>query len=1270
MTLHHLAMTGDLVALRDALAGGTAIESRDEHGQTPLMAAASANQAEAIRVLLQAGARPDACSEPRDLGRGETPAGSPGEVAVRHGLLEVIAPIVGGQAPVKQKRTTADGPSALMIAAALGHAEAVEALLAGGALVDLRERDAFSALSYASALGHAGLVRRLLKAGAEVNQVDHYNMKPVVLAALFGRAEAVRALCEAGANPSPTDPWNYGALHAASSHGHAETVRVLAASGADLNETCYGRTPLQLALSSGHAEVVEVLTASPEAARNAPDHSGITPLMRAVAKRELGTLQALLRSGADPSATVKGEGEGRFSTQSLPSGASALHLAACLDDPAFATALTNAGAPVHDQDSLGFSPLMLAVASGNDETATAIRGAAPPSDADRKTLLDFDLVASVRRGDLRRVRGLLGAGASPTVKIPNTFKYHYLVRCEAAGDDWGAALNIGGTAGPGSFKDAGRPVLSLALELGHDAIARELVRAGADITDMAQTDFGGSGRTPLFEAAENGRDDLLRDLIAAGADVNVRDAHQHTPLMLAVRGGHAEIARVLIAAGADVNARTGEKERALSLAIESSNDDLVRILLEAGARPRPEDPSHAALVGKVECTRLLLDACRDHDVTPAADLLENAVWSNSPELVGMLIDAGLDVNAGTGFGPPLVTACQRSAELLRMLIDAGADVNAARNDQGHTALSSALLFGSIDHVRLLLEHGADPNSLLQDENFPGQTLLMQVCGSGPATHSGGMSDPEKRAAIVARDETIVGLLLEHGADVNARDRDGRTALMLAAEKHQASLVRLLLAAGADVQVVDTRHGRTALHWAAVGGNPEVVRLLLAAGADRSAADLDGRTPHAITLHESKPKVEPLLRFKESDAPPRRSPVRSFREAVESGDVKALRAALRDGADPNVPLSGGRTGLTVSVESNRLAVARALLEAGADPNVADGESRTPLLIAIESGNLEIVRSLLDAGADPNGPGRMHGGGRTTPLIFAVTSRGIMMSRSLRDAVEGSRSRDPYPAIVRALLAAGASPDVEDEAGVRPLWYALDIDEDELADLLIEAGAGKDSLSQAYLEARSMPERAVSEAFQAVVREVAAICGSEPKPLTGRPSRFEWLQSRSRTQLPTGPTLGVLFSVTGETAEALIAAHQDEFRKRGAFLLLNSPYTGEFNDDRPQLGLLAASSWEVVLPVICSPGDDWDWVCPAFYIRDLRAIAADYPFRLIACESRSLQLEFLPPLSDPDDLAARLGAIRTRLWAPNLPEYPEDEDVAEALRQHRRISFFWE
>jgi len=96
----------------------------------------------------------------------------PGVKAIsRLGLLELIGPIVGGQAAVKARRKNQNGPTALMIVGAAGHAEAVDDLLAAGASPSLRDCDGFSALSYAAALGHAAIVHALVLAGAEIDPI-------------------------------------------------------------------------------------------------------------------------------------------------------------------------------------------------------------------------------------------------------------------------------------------------------------------------------------------------------------------------------------------------------------------------------------------------------------------------------------------------------------------------------------------------------------------------------------------------------------------------------------------------------------------------------------------------------------------------------------------------------------------------------------------------------------------------------------------------------------------------------------------------------------------------------------------------------------------------------------------------------------------------------------------------------------------------------------------------------------------------------------------
>ena len=153
---------------------------------------------------------------------------------------------------------------------------------------------------------------------------------------------------------------------------------------------------------------------------------------------------------------------------------------------------------------------------------------------------------------------------------------------------------------------------------------------------------------------------------------------------------------------------------------------------------------------------------------------------------------------------------------LKMLLDQKASANVADN-RGITPLMYAAEIGSVDAMRLLIERGAEVNA----QNAFGSTALMWSA-----------ADPVK-----------VRLLLEHGAEVNAAARSGRTALIVAGFTNpSAEVVRLLLAKGAKVDVQDARHV-TPLNAATFGNDTETVRLLLAAGADFETADtFIGLTP--------------------------------------------------------------------------------------------------------------------------------------------------------------------------------------------------------------------------------------------------------------------------------------------------------------------------------------------------------------------------------------------------------------------------------------------
>ena len=179
-------------------------------------------------------------------------------------------------------------------------------------------------------------------------------------------------------------------------------------------------------------------------------------------------------------------------------------------------------------------------------------------------------------------------------------------------------------------------------------------------------------------------------------------------------------------------------------------------------------------------------------------------------------------------------------------------------------------------------------------------------------------DPNGQGLVLAAQEghlAVVRLLLEAGADKDAADTDGDTALHIAAKEGHLEVVRLLLEAGADKDAADT-DGYTPLHFAARKGHLEAIRLLLETGADKDAA----------TTHGS----------------------RALHIAAQEGHMAVVRLLLEAGADKDAADTDGDTALNHAAHYGHLEVVRLLLQAG----------DTALHIAARDGNLEAIRWLLE------------------------------------------------------------------------------------------------------------------------------------------------------------------------------------------------------------------------------------------------------------------------------------------------------------------------
>jgi len=207
--------------------------------------------------------------------------------------------------------------------------------------------------------------------------------------------------------------------------------------------------------------------------------------------------------------------------------------------------------------------------------------------------------------------------------------------------------------------------------------------------------------------------------------------------------------------------------------------------------------------------------------TSDSRLLE-AARTQDAKTVRSLLSQKVDVNARSSDGSTalLWLAHWNDVDTAELLLKAGADANAT-NDFRMTPLSQACTNGSAEFVRLLLKSGANPNTAIAT----GETPLMTCAKTGSAD--------------------AVRLLVEYDAAVNAKEpAQNQTALMWAAAERHANVVSALIAAHADLKA-HTKDGFTAIHFAARVGDLESVKLLLAAGVDVNLQTQSGEQPQAV-----------------------------------------------------------------------------------------------------------------------------------------------------------------------------------------------------------------------------------------------------------------------------------------------------------------------------------------------------------------------------------------------------------------------------------------
>jgi ankyrin repeat protein len=249
--------------------------------------------------------------------------------------------------------------------------------------------------------------------------------------------------------------------------------------------------------------------------------------------------------------------------------------------------------------------------------------------------------------------------------------------------------------------------------------------------------------------------------------------------------------------------------------------------------------------------------------------------------------------------------------------------------------------------------------------------LVVLFGLGLATGASAAEPAPVADAVERRDRAGIRTLLQSGADVNAAQVDGTTALHWAVDHDDVETVTLLVRARANVNAVN-RYGVPPLALATTNGNAAIVALLLEAGADANAAMKGGETVLMLAARSGNTEAVKalLVRGAKTDARERRGQTALMWAAAE-GHAAVVRVLLEAGADMKATVDSGATPFFFAVREGHLDVVRAFLAAGIDVNAmlrqplgTTGGGVSPLLLAVQNGHFELALTLVDAGADPN------------------------------------------------------------------------------------------------------------------------------------------------------------------------------------------------------------------------------------------------------------------------------------------------------------------
>jgi ankyrin repeat protein len=421
-----------------------------------------------------------------------------------------------------------------------------------------------------------------------------------------------------------------------------------------------------------------------------------------------------------------------------------------------------------------------------------------------------------------------------------------------------------------------RNLIEMARERGYEQIAQmleeERERRGRVVAQPADH--------PIHRASALGETDVVGALLDADATLLNRGARCGiTPLQCAVLGGRPQVVNLLLDRGANIHARTPRDLEAIDFAFwgergPSVNDDIVRLLVSRGAT---YDVTIASALGDIAGVRQMLDdsPSRISETRPSGRRpLSAAVEFGHDDIARLLLESGAEPrweepDAPSGTSVHLASRMGNLA-MVKLLLEHGADPNEAID-----SAASPIAFATTPELRALIEsHGGEPiqddeevvKSLLADPNDTGigmaftmsaarPDMLARLLGAGlrmPAIHTCCQGYLLKADALRT--------LLAHGMSPDQMNWQHQTLLHHASTRDTNECAAILLDAGATITARDDEYRSTPLAWAARANKPQMVEFLLSRGAPVNVSDDEPwATPLAWAERRGHEQIASVLR---------------------------------------------------------------------------------------------------------------------------------------------------------------------------------------------------------------------------------------------------------------------------------------------------------------------------------------------------------------------------------------------------------------------------